>query len=189
MPEEDCPLQECQCAELPHQVSPHRPPVAQTGYCTLNISSLPPSCVLSSFWGVLGHFCTVFFTYSSALSLYDLILLSGLFFFSSFVTQLERWPGAVCPHPQTQTWPHWLLQTEKGSPSFPASIFSFLVISSLGSSVPCFLPFLFPVSFCFLPSTSASCVNRIENLTYMVCICGCICAKNAATKRRWKTEA
>lgn len=104
--EEDCPLQECQCAELPHQVSPVFFPTNiffPPRFCslifqfpvflirTLTTLFLPP---LPNFLPVCG---------ASNLSL---------------VAQLEGRPGSVCSHPQTQTRPHRLLQTEEGAQSF-----------------------------------------------------------------------
>jgi hypothetical protein len=52
------------------------------------------------------------------------------------VSQLEGWPGTVCPHPQTQTWPHWLLQTAQGAVTLPTHIPAWLVRTSLVHTQP-----------------------------------------------------
>lgn len=62
---------------------------------------------------------------TSAISLF-LLFPSPLFtsfLFSLLGAQLEGWLGSVCPHPQTQTRPHRLLQTEKGVLSSPFTSF------------------------------------------------------------------
>lgn len=122
-----------------------------------------------------------FFLYLSFVSSFILFSSSCLVFFSLFiyvfclfppshplfVAQLEGWPGSVCPHPQTQTWPHWLLQTEKGAlsflPFFLVVIWSVLhwVINSLLKTVHYSLIFYF--------STVSACRWKYCVLTVNLC--------------------
>lgn len=68
--------------------------------------------------------------------------------------QLEGWPRSVRPHPQAQTWPHWLFQTEKGV--FLSLflllnlLFSFLLLLLYMFSCCGFVQWLFKLIFFFL---------------------------------------
>lgn len=114
VPEEDGPLQECQCAELPHQVGV----VSVFGALCDKLSLL--DTFHTSF-----HSFTTFSRFYSFNVLFNSPLVSIWLNFTSSslhpppLLQLEGWPSSVCTHPQTQTRPHRLLQAEEGSSLFP----------------------------------------------------------------------
>lgn len=87
--EEDCPLQECECAELPHQVSP---------------VFFSPNAYF--FRILLFNFSNEFrFTTLCHSNSFHLIPPPPIFLpvfgasIRSLVVQLEGWPGSVCSHP------------------------------------------------------------------------------------------
>lgn len=92
--EEDCPLQECECAKLPHQVSPLFFPQMLILFMFCSFISLINSD--SPFFPV-GTLAT------SSLPHPPSIFGASL---GSLVAQLEGRLGSVCSHPQTQTRPH-----------------------------------------------------------------------------------
>lgn len=73
-------------------------------------------------------FCPLFPSSSFFLCHICQTLVSGGCLIPLVGAQLEGRPRSVRPHPQTQTRPHWLLQTEKGALScFSPLLFPFFV--------------------------------------------------------------